>query len=631
MIIYQAVKSGFLSDHDNREIEEVIAAKYVQQTGRYAHQGEFRAWKASLSEMAKVLRDPGIPDDVGIGIEFGIPQSAKRIDFILSGTSGDKSPNLIIVELKQWSESKLSVEDGIIIARRGGPSEHTGTHPSYQAWSYAALLQGFNETVYKRPVALSPCAYLHNYQRDGVIDHEHYREYIDKAPLFLKGETERQRLRDFIKYHIKRGDDAQLIFDIENGRIRPSKMLVDSLIGMLKGNEEFVLIDDQKVAFERASSLATQSRGDRKQVVIIQGGPGTGKSVIAVNLLAHLSKQGLVSKYVSKNAAPRAVYEAKLTQSFRKSVISNLFSGSGAFMQTKPDTFDALIVDEAHRLNEKSGLYGNLGENQVKEIIRSSKTTIFFVDDDQIVTLADIGHSGELEKWAEDAGAEITHLQLASQFRCGGSDAYLAWLDNTLGLRETVNTVLEQDEFDFRIVDSPNQLHELIAERNAINKKSRVVAGYCWDWVSKKDPDRYDIVIPEHDYARRWNLGKDGSLWIVTDSSIEEVGCIHTCQGLELDYVGVIIGPDLIAKDGELTTEPEARSRMDRSIRGWKSMMKRSPHEARQRVDRIIRNTYKTLMTRGMKGCYVYICDDETREFIENRVLFTPQPSASDM
>ena len=341
-----------------------------------------------------------------------------------------------------------------------------------------------------------------------VIDHEHYREYIEKAPLFLKGETERQRLRDFIKHHIKRGDDAQLIFDIENGRIRPSKMLVDSLIGMLEGNEEFVLIDDQKVAFERATSLATRSPGDRKQVVIIQGGPGTGKSVIAVNLLAHLSKQGLVSKYVSKNAAPRAVYEAKLTQSFHKSVISNLFSGSGAFMQTKPDTFDALIVDEAHRLNEKSGLYGNLGENQVKEIIRSSKTTIFFVDDDQIVTLADIGHSGELEKWAEDANAEITHLHLASQFRCGGSDAYLAWLDNTLGLRETVNTVLEQDEFDFRIVDSPNELHELIVERNAVNKKSRVVAGYCWDWVSKKDPDRYDIVIPEHDYARRWNLGK---------------------------------------------------------------------------------------------------------------------------
>lgn len=620
MIIYKAVKSEFLSDHDNREIEEVISAKYVQQTGRYAQEGEYRAWKASLGEMAKVLRDPEIPDDVGIGIEFGIPQTAKRIDFILSGTSDDNNPNLVIVELKQWSDSKLSVEDGIIIARRGGPSELPGPHPCYQAWSYASLLQGFNETVYNRPVSLRPCAYLHNHKPNGIIDHAHYREYIQRAPLFLKGEIERKRLRNFIKHHIKLGDDAQLIIDIENGRIRPSKMLADSLISMLKGNEEFVLIDDQKVAFEHAARLAKQPSEECKKVVIIQGGPGTGKSVIAINLLIHLTKQGLLSKYVSKNAAPRAVYEAKLTKSFRKSVISNLFSGSGAFTMTGPDTFDALIVDEAHRLNEKSGLYGNLGENQIKEIIRSSRTTIFFVDDDQIVTLSDIGHSSELEKWAKDAGAEITHKQLASQFRCSGSDAYLAWLDNTLGLRETDNTVLERDEFDFRILDSPNELHELIAERNEIDKKSRVVAGYCWDWISKKDPDRYDIVIPEHGYAKRWNLSTGGSLWIVSEGSIDEVGCIHTCQGLELDYIGVIIGPDMIARGGVLTTAPEARSRMDRSIRGWKSMMKRSPNETHERVDLIIRNTYKTLMTRGMKGCYVHFVDAETAQYFREKL-----------
>lgn len=621
MIVYQAVKNTFIKDCDNREIEEIIASNYVRHAGRYAQQAEVRSWKASLTEMARVLRDPDIPDNVGIGIEFGIPQTGKRIDFILSGTSDDERHRLIIVELKQWSEAKLCVQDGIIIARRGGgPAEREGTHPCYQAWSYAALLKGFNETVYQRPVTLSPCAYLHNYRRDGVIDHESYRHYIEKAPLFLKGETELQRLRDFIKQHIRRGDDAQIIFDIENGRIRPSKALVDSLVGMLKGNQEFVLVDDQKIAFESATALAAKGSEDKKQVMIIQGGPGTGKSVIAINLLAKLSQMGLVTKYVSKNAAPREVYRAKLTGTFRKNAISNLFTGSGAFTETSANAFDALVVDEAHRLNEKSGLYGNLGENQIKELIHSSKTTIFFVDDDQIVTLADIGLTAELEKWAKAAGAEIAHLELASQFRCGGSDAYLAWLDNTLGLRETANTALEPGEFDFRILDSPNELHELIAERNAVNNKSRVVAGYCWDWNSKKNPDCYDIVIPEQRYAKRWNLSKDGSLWIVSKGSIDEVGCIHTCQGLELDYVGVIVGLDLIARDGELKTVPEARSRMDRSIRGWKSMMKRSPHEAQQRVDRIIRNTYKTLMTRGMKGCYVYFCDPETASFFQRKM-----------
>lgn len=614
MIVYQADKCRFLDDHDNRDIENVIASRYLQRTGRYAPESEFRSWKNSLGEMAKVLRDPGIPDNIGVGVEFGIPQTSKRIDFILSGRTDD-GPKLIIVELKQWSEAKLSQKDGLIIARRGGPApESEGTHPCYQAWSYAALLEGFNEAVYARNVALSPCAYLHNYVQDGVIDHpQYYGDYIQKAPLFLKGEFERQRLRDFIKRHVKYGDDAKLIFEIENGRIKPSKMLVDSLVGMMKGNREFVLIDDQKVAFENAVTLATRASEAKKQVAIIQGGPGTGKSVIAVNLLAHLSKLGLVSKYVSKNAAPRAVYRAKLTGTFKQTVIGNLFSGSGSFFETGANAFDALIVDEAHRLNERSGLYGNLGENQIKEIIHSSKSTIFFVDDDQIVTLSDVGHTAELQKWAHSAGAEVTHMQLASQFRCGGSDGYMAWLDNTLGLRETVNTMLDPDEFDFRVVDSPNQLHDLIAAWNAINNKSRVVAGYCWDWASKKNPDQYDVVIPEHGYAKRWNLDKDGSLWIVAPDSIDEVGCIHTCQGLELDYIGVIIGPDLIARDGMLVTEPKARSRMDRSIRGWKTMMKSDPERTRERVDRIIRNTYRTLMTRGMKGCYIYCIDDETQ------------------
>lgn len=618
MIVYQANKNKFLDDHDNRDIENVIATKYLSRTGRYASEAEFRSWKNSLGEMAKVLRDPGIPDDTGVGVEFGIPQTSKRIDFILSGRTDD-GPNLIIIELKQWSAAKLTEKDGLIIARRGGSSpEREGAHPCYQAWSYAALLEGFNEVVYERSVVLSPCAYLHNYVQDGVIDHPaYYGGYISKAPLFLKGEAERNRLRNFIKQHVKYGDNAELIFEIENGRIRPSKMLVDSLVGMMKGNREFVLIDDQKVVFENAVALATRASGNKKQVAIIQGGPGTGKSVIAVNLLAHLSKLGLVTKYVSKNAAPRAVFKAKLTGTFKQTAIGNLFSGSGAFYETEANAFDALVVDEAHRLNEKSGLYGNLGENQIKEIIRSSLSSIFFVDDDQVVTLSDIGRTDELNKWAKSAGAEVTNLQLASQFRCNGSDGYIAWLDNTLGIRETANTTLDPEDFDFRVIDCPNELHKLIAERNAANNKSRVVAGYCWDWASKRDPDQYDVVIPEHGYAKRWNLDKDGSLWIMAPNSIDEVGCIHTCQGLELDYIGVIIGPDLIARGGRLITEPKARSKMDRSIRGWKSMMKADPDGTRERVDRIIRNTYKTLLTRGMKGCYVYCVDDETQGFFQ--------------
>jgi DUF2075 family protein len=627
LIIYQGTKSGFLQDTDNRDIEDVVARAYLARTGRYVPNAEIRSWRESLGQMAKVLRDESMPDDMGVGIEYGIPQTAKRIDFILSGRDADDRPHLIVVELKQWSTARISEKDGLVIAQRGGAKETEGAHPCYQAWSYAALLEGFNEAVYDSNVALRPCAYLHNYIEDGVINNEHYAPYIEKAPLFLRGEEERGRLRDFIKQHVKRGDRAELLFKIDNGRIRPSRMLADSLAKMLKGNQEFVLVDDQKVAYETSLALARAASPDSKQVAIIKGGPGTGKSVVAVNLLVALTKLGLLTKYVSKNAAPRSVYKERLRGNARQAVIDNLFSGSSAFVNTDANTFDALIVDEAHRLNRYSGLYGNLGENQVKEVIASAKCTILFVDDDQVVTLADIGHSSELERWAAELGARVTHLGLASQFRCGGSDGYLAWLDRILGIHDTATADLDSDTFDFRIVDSPMELHALIAEKNSVNNKSRVVAGYCWDWKSRRDPEAFDIVLANGEYQRQWNLDSDSSLWLIAPRSIDQVGCIHTCQGLELDYVGVIVGPDLLVRDGRLVTVPENRSRQDRSIRGYKRLLQVDPVATRSRLDRIIRNTYRTLMTRGMKGCYVFCVDDETRDYFAR--MSRPEPHGS--
>lgn len=618
MIVYQSTRQGFLEDIERHPIEETIAAAYLQRTGRYAPDAEYRAWRGSVMQMAEVLADEDMPASMGVGVELGIPQTAKRIDFVLSGLSDEGSARVIIVELKQWSTSRISDKDGLVVANRGGHAEVEGTHPSYQAWSYAALLEGFNEAVHGGGIGLNPCAYLHNHHRDGVIDAPRYAPYIDKAPLFLRGPAERRKLQAFIKQHVKAGDEAQALVRIEHGRIRPSKMLADSLVRMLKGNREFVLVDDQKVCYETCLQRVASASPERKQVVIVRGGPGTGKSVVAVNLIVELTKRGLLAKYVSKNAAPRAVYAQKLKGHRKQAEISMMFGGSGTFFDAEPDLFDVLVVDEAHRLNEKSGLYGNLGENQVKEVIAASKCTVLFVDDDQVVTLSDIGHSHEIERWAMRAGAEVTHLALASQFRCAGSDGYLSWLDDTLGIRDTANDEFEHGNFDFRVVDSPNELDALIRERNGGNK-SRVVAGYCWDWKSKRKPDAFDIELPEHGFRRQWNLGSDGSLWITAPDSIEQVGCIHTCQGLELDYVGVIVGPDLVVRDGVLEVDASGRSAMDRSIRGWKSLVKQDPQAAATRLDRIIRNTYRTLMTRGMKGCYVYCTDPAVADHFRHR------------
>jgi DUF2075 family protein len=419
---------------------------------------------------------------------------------------------------------------------------------------------------------------------------------------------------------VKYGDARDLMFRIEQSRIRPSKSLVDALLSMLKGSKEFLLIDDQKLVYETALSLVDEGRSGPKRVLIVEGGPGTGKSVVAINLLVELTARDLLVQYVSRNAAPRAVYEAKLSGTFRKTRIANMFRGSGSFVEGEPDTFDALIIDEAHRLNEKSGLYKNLGSNQIMELIAAARTSVFFIDEDQRVTIHDIGTKAEIKKWARALGAETTELELASQFRCNGSDGYLGWVDHALQIRTTANTELEGIDYDFAVCDSPSELRDRIFEKNREANKARLVAGYCWDWKSKKNPDAIDIEFPGTDFRMQWNLDSDGSLWIMMPGSVNEVGCIHTCQGLELDYVGVIIGPDLVARKGVVVTQPSERSSNDSSVKGLKKLEREMPAQARKLAELVVKNTYRTLMTRGQKGCYVYCTDPETLKYFRSFV-----------
>jgi DUF2075 family protein len=614
MIVYHANKSRFLDDVLTNNVDEIVLTFVKKKLNKGVSPSEIRSWRESLAYMDRILQDPEIPDDCGIAIEYQIPQNGKRIDFILTGQGENKNDCAVIIELKQWSEAELTAKDGIVVTYVGGRlGEHP--HPSYQAWSYVTLLESFNETVYTEKVNLWPCAYLHNYKEDTIIRNPFYTDYINKAPLFLKNEA--VQLRAFIKKHVKYGDTTNLMYRIEDGKIKPSKLLADNMTSMLKGNKEFLMIDDQKVVYENALMLAKSSRRGNKNVLIVQGGPGTGKSVVAINLLVELTKLQLLVQYVSKNAAPRAVYESKLTGEVKATVIRNLFKGSGGFVETTENTFDTLIIDEAHRLNKFSGLYGNLGENQIKELINAAQFSVFFIDEDQRVTLKDIGQKEEIIKWAELAVATIHELELTSQFRCNGSDGYLAWLDNILQIRETANETLFDIDYDFQVVDSPSELRDIIFEKNKINNKARLVAGYCWKWISKKKPHLYDIEFPETDFQMKWNLTSDGSLWIINPDSVNEVGCIHTCQGLEVDYIGVIIGPDLIVRNNEIIVDPSARSIGDNSIKGYKKLLAADPVQGLKEIEAIIKNTYRTLMTRGMKGCYIYCTDKETESYFK--------------
>lgn len=618
MIIYENDMAGFLRDTFTSDIEDVVRSQFHERTGRNVGIGEFRSWRDSLVAIAKVVNDETIPGDCRVGIEYQIPQTAKRIDFLIAGQDAECRDQLFIIELKQWERASRTPKDGIVLARYGAGERET-PHPSYQAWSYASLLRNFNRAVYDGEIVLSPCAYLHNCEEAAALADPFYEDYLTKAPLFCKGDRERGRLRESIRNKLARGDHSSILRRIDQSETRPSKGLVEALSGMLAGNQEFVLIDDQKLAFETARQAARNASAHAKRIVIIEGGPGTGKSVVAINVMVALTGEGQIVKYVTKNAAPRRVFESQLTGSRRRGEISMMFASSGEFTETNPNVFDTLVVDEAHRLNEKGGLYGNLGEHQIKEIISAAKCAIFFIDEDQRVTWKDIGSVDAINERVPGT-ASVIHMSLTSQFRCNGSDGYLAWLDDTLQIRATANTVHDSREFDFRVFDSPESLRREIARRNEPANKARMVAGYCWDWKSKKDPRVIDVVIPEHGFGMQWNLARDGGLWIISPGSIEQIGCIHTCQGLELDYIGVIIGPDLTVRDGKVLTHPEKRSRQDQSLNGFRKLLATDPVAANAKADRLIKNTYRTLMTRGLKGCYIHCTDAKTAQYFKNRI-----------
>lgn len=619
MIIYSGSKAEFMAEVLDDTIAYTIRDSIFEKMHRRTPNAEFHSWVNSLEYMYKVLNDEGIPQNSGVAIEYNLPNTAKRVDFLISGYDASHSPNVVIIELKQWETlKKVEGLDGLVETYTGGANRRV-VHPSYQAWSYAEMIRDYNEYAQVADIKLWPCAYLHNYLRveDDPLDDPICQDYLDDAPAFTKGDV--RKLREYIKQVVTDGDDNEILYEIDNGRIKPSKSLQDAIVGMLESNPEFNLIDDQKVVFERIMELSRKCEKDgEKRVLIAKGGPGTGKTVIAINLLARLTQEGVFAQYCSKNSAPRTVYASKLKGHRTKSSIDNMFKGSGAYVDAPKNAIGAVLADEAHRLNEKSGLYGNQGINQIHEIIRAARLSVFFIDESQRVTLKDIGSVEEIKRWAAVDGAKVYEEELSSQFRCNGSDGYLAWLDNVLDIRATANYDIDDIDYDFEVFDSPDEMRAKIIERNAGANRSRILAGYCWNWpkAGRSDVNTHEIRIGSFEMS--WNLD-GGEAFALSPTSINEAGCIHTTQGLEFEYVGVIIGDDLRYEDGHLVTDYKKRARTDQSVKGLKKLEGEDADHAQKLADEIIKNTYRTLMTRGMRGCYVYATDPSLRNYLRGR------------
>src|SRR3989344_6436772 len=294
MLVYEAIKSDFCNSVLNDTISDEIYANYLNKIGNISKK-EISSWSDSMQYMYKVIQSEDIPNNCGIAIEFRIPSTTKRVDFIISGKGEDNENLIIIIELKRWNEvHKVDGEDAMVSTPLG-KGFHKTVHPSYQAWSYHNLIKHYNENVQEEKIGIYPCAFLHNLDKEKNIEIEDpiYSYYIEKAPIYTKGEV--LNLRKFISKFIKYGDNRHSIYRIDSGRLKPSKSLQDELVNLLNGNDEFTLIDDQKVVYEESLSMAIKSFKDHnKRVLIVEGGPGTGKSVLAINLLVKLTNKEMV-------------------------------------------------------------------------------------------------------------------------------------------------------------------------------------------------------------------------------------------------------------------------------------------------------------------------------------------------
>lgn len=608
MLVYSDSKASFQRDSLNGVIAQRIDELFAQFGIQKESYAEFNSWKNSLPQMALILSDYRIADDVQVAIEYQIPLTSKRVDFMVGGSDGTND-NVVITELKQWESCIATSRENVVIAFTGGANRDVA-HPSQQAYSYAKLIENFNEDVRNENIKLIPCAFLHNYKESNrkEICNPKYNEAINDAPIFLQEDG--SKLRDFLVKYVSKPSNKKLFEIIEYGKLKPSKSLQDSIGSIMNGNSDFEMIDEQQVAYATILKLVEKSiNSDEKHTIIVKGGPGTGKSVIAINLLSKIINNGYSSIYVTKNSAPRSAFSSTLTKGKHTvSYLRGLFKGSGCFFDIPKNTYDCILCDEAHRLNEKSGMFSNLGENQVKEIINASKISVFFIDEDQIISTKDIGTVKEIKKWANELNSVVhcsESLELTSQFRCNGSDGYIAFLDNLLGIRKTANSSFDID-YDLRIFDDPNEMREELRKTNS-NNKSRMIAGYCYPWNSKNNKNEYDIFL-ENGFKAQWNFTTDK--FALDEESFEQVGCIHSTQGLEFEYVGIIIGKDLRYVDGQVISDRSQRAKTDATIKGLKG------NEALG--DKIIRNTYKTLLSRGQKGCFIYCEDKALGEYIKN-------------
>lgn len=617
MIIYESTKEHFFNNVKANLISNILKNKFIDLGLSGGSDAEIASWTNSMNFMRNLLDTDKIPNDTYIAIEYKIPFSSKRIDFIITGYDDNQTKNIMVVELKQWTYAKDTDKKDFVLTYVGKGNREV-FHPSFQSIQYKYLLSSFNESINSGSIKCYSCAYLHNASKNdnyNLLNIKLY-EFVNESPIYFKEDY--FELQDKIASLTSRGKGKEILYEVENGKVVPSKKLIDSVANALLGNSDFLLIDSQKYVFENIISRVDENNN----IFIINGNPGTGKSVVAINLLSKLLELKKNAIFVAPNAAFRNVLLKKLKSNLKdkkqKMNIDFLFKGSSCFCDEKQDEFDWIIVDEAHRLKDIAYMYK--GNNQIMDIIKSSKNVVFFVDEDQVIRSNDIGSNENIIEIAKMYNKKIftgDDYILETQFRCSGANGYVNALNTTLQINETANFYLnENSEYEFKICDTPQEVEDII--RNKIENgysNSRMLAGFAWEWKTQKmDINELsmnkDVVIGE--WGLPWNYNDPKMLWAIRDDGFMQIGCVHTCQGLEFDYAGVIIGNDLkIDINNNLYCDYD-----EYKDKAGKKGLKNNPNK----LNKLVKNIYKILLTRGQKGTFVYICDPKVREYFKKHI-----------
>jgi len=621
MRLYAESTDLFLTDARMHRIADKMRGEYIAQVGHKPGAAEYASWQNSLTSLALLISQADL-DDHGVILEYQLGNTSRRLDALLTGHATDDSENAVIVELKQWGETGPSNAEGCVetfVGQRLRPVPH----PSVQVGHYQQWLLDNHTAFYEDGIGLEGVAWLHNMQYDPAEElfADRHADYLKANPLFTGDQSD--PLAAFLNERLSEGDGIPVMAKVLDSRYKPSKKLLDHTAEMVAGQQEFILLDEQFVVFESVLAAAREGfHRTTKAVMLVKGGPGTGKSVIALHLVGRLARDGYNAQHATGSKA--------FTENIRRIVGGRaraLFAYFNQFGNADPNDIDVLILDEAHRIRETSASRftprsSRSDLSQVDELVNVAKTSVFFIDDLQVVRPNEVGSVNLIKQAAAKAGAEIQEFELETQFRCAGSKAFVSFVDHTLGLDETANPIWDgSDAFDFRIVDSVEQLDAMIRSKaEEKDTTARLVAGFCWPWSDPLDDGTLVPDVKVGNWQMPWNARSDAGrladgipqerYWASDPRGINQVGCIYTAQGFEFDYVGVIFGRDL-------RWDPASESWIGDRSESYDSIVKRS---GAQFTD-LVKRTYRVLLTRGMKGCYLHLQDPATRRQFATRVL----------